>query len=662
MPEWWVRVSFPLPLDRDFTYRLVTSEEPTGLTGRRVMAPFRNREKEGVIVGLAAPPSEPEKFKTISKVIDAVGLFGPLTLATAGWMARFNFSSLGEALGAMLPSARRERELPPWPDAPGDSSGADDELRLSEEQTAAIDRITASPDKLFYLKGMTGSGKTEVFLQAARIVLARGESVVYLVPEISLTWQLRETLDRRFGPLVAVLHSHLTPSQKLQQWRRLQSGEARLAVGARSAVFAPLSRLGLIIIDEEHEGGYKSSSSPRYHARQVAHYLAGQTGAKLVLGSATPSLEAVLQMRQNKLVTLVLSRRLAGGAPPSLRLVSLAGNASSLTSVLLDKIRETLGRQRQVILFLNRRGFSSAFFCRTCGEESLCRNCSVSLTWHKQRGILLCHYCGYQARPTAQCPHCGSLDIGWSSIGTEQVEAEVLGLFPGARTARLDSDIAEKKGRAEAIVEAFGARELDVLIGTQMVAKGLNFPGLQLVGLLQADMGLSLPDFRASERVFNLIRQVSGRAGRFLPDGEVLIQTLRPTAPAIALAANGDDEAFWTQELALREALEFPPFTRLVRLVVRGKDAQKVREGAAALARALKAQFPGPPTPETGETTVLGPAECALAAVAGNRRWQVIIRGKDFPRLHHGVGKVLEAWQAAPGLYLEADVDPLNLL
>ncbi|MEI8096185.1 MAG: primosomal protein N' [Spirochaetales bacterium] len=664
--ELWVDVAFALPMNQEFTYRLVVPsgdlQDPSLWTGRRVMAPFRNRQKEGIVVAVReAAPSDTSRIKTLDKVLDAAPLFGPLTLATARWMAHFYFCSLGEALSAMLPTARREREMPPWAGDEMGEDAADHDLVLSDEQKQAISRLTTSENKLFYLKGMTGSGKTEVFLQASRSVLENGGAVLYLVPEIALTWQLRETLTRRFGPLVAVLHSRLTPSQKLKQWRRIQSGEARLVVGARSAVFAPLAHLGLIIVDEEHEGGYKSSNSPRYHARQVAHFLAGKTGARLVMGSATPSLEAVLQMREGKLETLALSRRLAGGAPPLVLIVPLSGS-SCLTPTLLEKIHQTLTRGRQVILFLNRRGFSSSLFCRTCGEESLCKNCSVSMTWHKARGILLCHTCGYQTRPSAQCPACGSLDIGWSSIGTEQVEAEVLALFPQARLARLDSDTAEKAGYAEAVVEAFRQGQLDILVGTQMVAKGLNFPKLQLVGLLQADMGLSLPDFRSAERVYNLIRQVSGRAGRFLPDGEVILQTLRPQAPAIALAARGDDEGFWTQELALRQALGFPPYSRLIRLVVRGKDEARVRETAQMLARHLRAQFPGSTHPVAGEAEVLGPAECAMAAVAGNRRWQVIVRGTDFARLHHGVSRVAETFPVAAGLYLEIDADPLAML
>jgi len=657
-PGPWVQVAFALPLDTEFTYRMPVDFSGQGpLEGRRVRAPFRTGEKEGLIVALAEEPADPSKIKTLIKVIDEKSLFGPLTLVTARWLARQYFCSLGEALGAMVPVARKERNLPVWT---VEEQASDHDLVLSEEQNAAVRALIEEETRLYYLRGMTGSGKTEVFLQAARWVLDQGRQVIYLVPEIALTWQLRETLVQRFGPAVAVLHSRLTPAQKLKEWRRIQSGDARLVVGARSAVFAPVADPGLFILDEEHEGGYKSSNTPRYHARQVAMWLAAKVGAKVVLGSATPSLEAVHLMRENRLRTLNLTRRLAGGAPPEVKLLNLRGSSSSLTPELIDAIHQTLARKRQIVLFLNRRGFTQSFSCKTCGHEAQCRNCSVGMTWHKGRNILLCHYCGYQARPMTVCPECGSLDVGWATVGTEHIEEEIRSLFPAARIARLDSDTAEVKGQAEAVVEAFKKGDLDLLIGTQMVAKGLNFPGLQMVGILHADLGLALPDFRAAERVYGLIRQVSGRAGRFLPDGQVLVQTLRPDSAPILLAAAGKDEEFWTQELALRRALDFPPFTRLVRIVIRGKEEAKVRASAAGLAEALRQAFPGPVAEGTPE--VLGPVECPLATVAGNRRWQVLVRSTDFPLMHHGLTSVFKSLPTSPGTYREIDVDPLSML
>ena len=651
-PSEWVLVVFALPLDVEFTYRLPQGFSPEGpLEGRRVRAPFRSGEKEGIIVGYADTPAEPDKIKTLAAVLDDRGLFGAQTLATARWVARQYLCSLGEALSAMIPSARRERDAPALS---ADENAANHDLTLSAEQSAAVDAIRGAG--LYYLLGMTGSGKTEVFLQAAHRVLDERKQVIYLVPEISLTWQLSQTLAQRFGPRVAVLHSRLTPAQRLKEWRRIQSGEAGLVVGARSAVFAPVGALGLIVVDEEHETGYKSASTPRYHARQVALWLGARTGAAVVLGSATPSLEAVHEMRQGRLKTLRLSRRLAGGAPPVVRLVNLKGASATLSSELIDALDRTLSQGRQAILFLNRRGYTQSFRCRTCGHEETCRNCSVGMTWHKSRGILLCHYCGSQAKPPRVCPACGSLDVGWASVGTEHVEEELRGLFPAARTARLDSDTAEVKGRAEELVEQFRQGALDVLVGTQMVAKGLNFPRLKLVGVVNADLGLGLPDFRAAERVFGLIRQVSGRAGRYLPDGEVLVQTVRSDAPAVLLAARAQDEDFWTQELAVREALDFPPYVRLIRIVVRGRDERKVVGETHRLAEALREVFPR----ETAE--VLGPVECPLAIVAGNHRWQVLVRAKEFPRMHHGVSTVARRLAVPPGTYREIDVDPQSML
>lgn len=658
-PDPWVQVAFPLPVETEFTYRLPLDFQAEGpLEGRRVRAPFRSGEKEGLIVGVPEKePRDPSKIKALVKVLDERSLFGPLTLVTARWMARQYFCSLGEALSAMIPAARRERDLPGWT---ADENAANHDLTLSSEQQESVRAITQDPETLYYLRGQTGSGKTEVFLQSARWVLDQGRQVIYLVPEIALTWQLRETLVQRFGPLVAVLHSRLTPAQKLKEWRRIQTGEARLVVGARSAVFAPVTTPGLFILDEEHEGGYKSSNTPRYHARQVALWLAAKTGAKVVLGSATPSLEAVQLMRSGRIRTLSLSRRLAGGAPPDVRLVNLRGHSSSLSPELIDAVHRTLGRRRQVILFLNRRGFTQSFRCKTCGYEAQCRHCSVGMTWHKARNILLCHYCGFQSRPMEVCPECGSLDVGWGVVGTEHIEEEIRQLFPTARVARLDSDTAEVKGQAEDIVQSFRDGRIDLLIGTQMVAKGLNFPGLQLVGILHADLGLSVPDFRASERVYGLIRQVSGRAGRFLPDGEVIVQTLRPDSPAILLAAEGRDEEFWTSELTLREQLDFPPFTRLVRVVVRGKNGASVQSEARRLAQGLRQAFPGPAAP--GHPEVLGPVECPLTTVAGNHRWQVLVRSTDFRLMHHGLTSVFRSLATTAGTYREIDVDPLNML
>lgn len=648
MAEHLVEVAFDLPLDKTYSYRWNGDIQP----GVRVKAPFGKRILEGVAVAVRPPEPGISDLKSLEKVVDTQPILGPYGLDLARWLGEFTLCTWGEALGAMIPSARREKNL----ELPEDNAplGQGAPRTLSEEQSAALEAVTREEGALFYLQGMTGSGKTEVFLQAARHFLEKGKSVIYLVPEISLTHQLVEELRRRLGDL-ALLHSSLTPSQRLKEWQRVLRKEVRLVVGARSAVFAPVSDLGLIILDEEHETSYKSGSVPRYHARQVVQVLARMSGAKVLMGSATPSLEARQLMAEGKIRKLVLSRRLAGGAPPQIRILDVRGEKSVLSQELVRRIRSVKDEGRQSLLFLNRRGFSYFFHCKSCGHEMTCRQCSVSLTYHKSRNALVCHYCGYQTPPLRVCPSCGSLDVGFAGSGTEQIEEEISRLFPDLRIARLDADTAEEKGRVEEVLGAFARRELDLLVGTQMVAKGLNFPGVKLVGLVNADMGLSLPDFRAAERTFNLITQVAGRAGRFHPDGEVLIQTFRPGHPAILKAALGQEEEFFREEGEMRMVLGFPPAVRMVRIVVRSKEALKAREASAALAEALGAsQVPG--------VEVLGPADCPLATVSGNHRRQILLKARDFRPLHALARRAWQEFRVPRGVYVEWDVDPQSMM
>ena len=351
------------------------------------------------------------------------------------------------------------------------------DFTLSPGQREAVEGILKESQGLFYIHGITGSGKTEVFLTAAERLMDQGQGVIYLVPEISLTRQLTAEVDARFGPGTAILHSRLTPSQRYSEWLRILSGEARLVIGARSAVFAPVSNLGLIIVDEEHEGSYKLEATPRYHARQVAMYRAVRESARVVMGSATPSLEAYHLCRQGGMTLFNLTERLAGGNIPEISVVDMKNREGGLSRELVKEIQETKRLGKQTILFLNRRGFSYFFHCKSCGYEMVCRNCSVNLTYHKNRGRMVCHYCGYSQPPLEVCPECGSLDVGYSGFGTELVEEEVARLFPDLKVARLDTDTARKKGALETVLEDFRSGKTDILLGTQMVAKGLNFPG-----------------------------------------------------------------------------------------------------------------------------------------------------------------------------------------
>lgn len=655
----WLEVVLNVPVYQSFTYRNPDPLTFDRLTGKRVEVRFGSRTMIGFVVAdmdtlPANFPLEEKAVKPILRVVDPEPLFGAREIALARWIASFYLCAEGEALGAILPSGKKE----------SDSGGLtfDDTdfsplpIELSDEQEKAIsgilDPTTAAPA---YIYGVTGSGKTEVFLRSAEAVLAAGKGIIYLVPEISLTHQVIESVIERFGKEAAVLHSGLSGNKKLTEWMRIKRGEARVVVGARSAVFAPLENLGLIIIDEEHDGSYKSGTTPRYHARQVAMRRCTDAKCPLVMGSATPSIEAWYQMRTGAIRTFPLTRRLAGGAVPEISIVNLGGTDGALSQTLIDEIRSAKEEGRQSIIFLNRRGFTHFFRCNTCGYELKCRNCSVPLTWHRQQGVMKCHYCGSQVQPPTSCPECLSLDVGYSGFGTEFIEDEVRKTFPGYSIQRVDTDTLTKKNELKNALDDFRAGKTDILLGTQMVAKGLNFPGVRLVGIALADTGLHMPDFRAAERTFSLIVQVAGRAGRFFPDGRVIIQTWSPGNPAIVYASRGDVEGFYAQELEQRAQLGFPPFARLVRLVFRSKNADTTETGAAGAASILKTLLPP-------EAELMGPSECPLALISGNHRHQIIIRGPSVPPISKAVRQFLTGYKPLPSLYIEVDVDPVSLL
>jgi primosomal protein N' (replication factor Y) len=679
---------FDIPAAQTFTYLMDPKAEAA--PGKRVMAPFGRREVLGYITARReTPPAGLEEgaLKPLRRVVDKETVFDNRDLELARWMAAYYLCGPGQALAAMIPSGRRAGDYPSFstgeeiPESP---------LELSAEQRQALEAITAAtkdkkpetfqsslhpplspknphasacsigrlpPPTMFYLYGITGSGKTEVFLRAAEFMLNQGRSVIYLVPEISLTHQTAEAIGKRFGQAAATLHSGMSPSARLAEWMRIRRGEIRIVVGPRSAVFAPVQNLGLVIIDEEHDGSYKSGNTPRYHARQTAIRRCSAEGALLVMGSATPSAEAWKLMGEGGIIRLDLSRRLSGGSPPKVYPVSLEGAEGCLTAELKAEIRGAALAGRQTILFLNRRGFAHFYHCPSCGFELSCRHCSVSLTWHKSRGRAVCHYCGYSQTPPAACPQCGSLEAGYRGFGTEMIEEEVRATFPDLRIRRADADTAGKKGALKETLDAFRAGEIDLLLGTQMVAKGLNFPGVRLVGVILADTGLHLPDFRAAERTFSLIVQVAGRAGRYFPDGKVIVQTLRMNDPVITRSCALDVAGFFEVELAQRKTLGFPPYTRLIRFTARSRDARRA-EGAMERLASLAA----PLLPQGAD--MLGPAECPIGLIAGNYRRQLIFRGPSMGSLHAAGVILLSRYEKGKDsrVYLEVDVDPVSLL
>ena len=649
----YLDVVFNLPVAGTFSYK-APEKSPEFPMGYRVAAPFGSRKLIGFVVGTASvPPPEVRELKSIERFVDSEPLFDSEYLKLAKWTAHMYFSSLGESLFSMLPGGKKETEPPSLlveEDVPEKTP-----KQLSDEQEKAIKEIADNPKGMHYLHGVTGSGKTEVFLQIAGKMLNEGKTVIYLVPEIALTQQIVSAIKARFSVSAAVLHSRLTPSQKLSEWKKILKGEAPLVIGARSAVFAPLKNLGMIILDEEHEGAYKSSASPRYHARQVAMKRCAETGALLIMGSATPSVEGYLLMKEGRIKGHALTTRVAGGGIPELVRVDMTGKTSVLSNTLLREMKRTLEEKRQVILFLNRRGFSYFFHCRSCGYQMKCSRCSVSLTYHKKRGEMLCHYCGYRKSPIEICPECGSLDVGYSGFGTEKIEEELESIFPEYNICRIDTDAVRKKGALEKKINEFKKGRIDILVGTQMVAKGLNFPGVKLVGIVMADTGLQLPDFRASERTYSLIVQVAGRAGRYHPDGKVVVQTFRPEYDAVRYAATGEASEFYLRELETRRELDFPPFSRLFRFVFRGKDYKKVLKSGSLFAAECRNALPS-------EDFLLGPVECPLNFIAGKHRNHIIVISHSFGKTHGILYSIYKNFPAKGGVYIEADIDPVALL
>ncbi len=663
----YIEVFINIPISQSFYY---FTEVDVSL-GMRVEVIFGRRKMTAFVVAVLDDVPQNldypiEKIKNILRVIDKEVFFTKDQIQLSLWMEKYYLCARGECLSAMLPSGKREKEL-----SDGMLSGDEEEYTahtLSREQENAINDILRAEEAknplMHYLYGATGSGKTEVFLRVAERLLEKGKGIIYLVPEIGLTHQVIETVIKRFGENVAILHSGLTGSQKLEQWKRILHKKARIVIGARSAIFAPVPDLGLIIIDEEHDGSYKSGNSPRYSARQIAMRRSNDLKIPLIMGSATPSIEAWQQIQKGSIEKHVLTQRLSGGKPPEIEVIHL-GNGSEesktngcISKKLEDEMNATLEEGKQVILFMNRRGFTHFFRCNSCSYTLQCKNCSVSLTHHKKDGVFRCHYCGWSIKPPTMCPECNSLDISFSGFGTEYIEEEVKLKFPQYKIARVDTDSLSNSKELQTTLSDFRDGKTDILLGTQMVAKGLNFPKVKLVGIVLADTGLSLPDFRAEERVFSLIVQVAGRAGRFFPDGKVFVQTFNPHRNAISYACNGDIDGFYKEELVQREITDFPPFSRLIRFVFRSASEQSA-EFAVEQAFGLLDDI----IEKTDVSVdILGPSECPLAKIAANYRNHIILRGNSLLELQKTASIFLNTFKSSSNVYIEVDVDPVSLL
>ena len=527
----------------------------------------------------------------------------------------------------------------------------------------------ASPARTFLLHGVTGSGKTEIYLQAIAHTLAQGKGAIVLVPEISLTPQTVERFKARFTAgklqtLVAVLHSHLSAGERHDEWHKIRQGRARIVIGARSAIFAPVEPLGLIIVDEEHEHSYKQEETPRYHARDVAVVRGQMEHAVVVLGSATPSMESFYNAHRRKYTLLQMPSRVDDQRMPVVRVVDMRKENRKSKGVqifsqdLKEAIQTRLEKREQVILFLNRRGYSTSLQCPVCGYVAQCPNCSVSLTYHRAAQQLLCHVCGHAAPAPRVCPapKCGNQAIRYSGLGTERVEDTLSRLFPHARIKRMDSDVLKRKEDYRRILTDFRTGKIDVLVGTQMIAKGLHFPNVTLVGIIHADLSLHIPDFRAGERTFQLLTQVAGRAGRGDVEGEVFVQSFTPFHPAIQYARRHDYAGFYDQEIEFREQLKYPPLSRIALLTLKGRNEDKVRFSADHLRRELERELAS-----LKDLVLAGPAPAPLARAESHYRYQLMLRTRQMTRLSAHLARLTGTLQLPEEISLTVDIDPVNL-
>ena len=544
-----------------------------------------------------------------------------------------------------------------------ESFAKDAELKLNPDQATAFAAIgaaiAANAFAPFLLHGVTGSGKTEVYLQAIALALAAGKSSLVLVPEIALTPQLVGRFKRRFDCGIAVLHSGLSDGERYDEWRRIRRGEAVIVIGARSALFAPLTRLGVIVVDEEHEGSYKQSEGVRYNARDLALVRGKMASAVVVLGSATPLVTSYYAARQGRLGYLHLPDRVRQLPMPETSMLDARGQrGTSFLPQLVHAIEDNLDAGGQTLLFLNRRGFATYLVCQACGHVLRCPNCEVTLTYHRGKGRHVCHYCDYSLPAPSSCPSCQGNEITLLGRGTERVEDEVKELFPLARVARMDRDSTKGKGGHARVLKALEDGSVDILIGTQMIAKGHDFPGVTLVGVVSADASLNLPDFRSSERTFQLVTQVMGRAGRGDKPGRVLVQTLAPEHYALTHAVGHDYEGFYAQEIAFREEVGYPPFAHLASLTISGivpaQAENSAREAAHLLAR-IKGEC-------RLRVEILGPVTAPLGKVRGRFRWQILLKGKERSELHRILFHFRGGYRHPSPVRLVIDVDPVEML
>ncbi len=685
----FLHVAVPRPFEDLFTYRCPPELEDQAGAGKRVIAPFGKQKITGYIIDTSKelPAHHPnrisaEGIKPIYSILDPDPLIDETMLSLCKWASEYYMFPIGMVLKtafAGIPEGKAAAASKKKFNIPDSFREVSDEVSvppcLTTPQKDVLlklsDSIAGGNFAVHLLHGITGSGKTEVYMSALEEVIKRGRRGIVLVPEIAITPQLIMRFVSRFGDKVAVLHSGLTEAERRCEWIRIKEGKVDVVIGVRSAIFAPVDKLGLVVVDEEHEHTYKQEEGFRFNARDVAVMRAKLSKATVILGSATPSLESYYNTVVGKYCYLSLPDRINKLPLPPVRVVDLRKKYgfSIFTDELLDAIRSGIERGEQSLLFLNRRGFSPFLLCLDCGHSPQCPNCSVSLTYHKGDGNLCCHYCDYIIKPPDTCSECKGCRWKAFGAGTERVEEELKKLLPDARIVRMDRDTTSKRGAHMRIFRSMKNKDADILIGTQMVTKGLDLPDITLVGVLLADATLHLPDFRSGERTFQFLTQVAGRAGRGTKGGDVIVQTFNPEHYAIRHASGHDFKGFYDDESSFRKALGYPPFKRLVRLLIKGNNKDYVASASERLKDILSQN-------SKEGIDILGPVSAPFSKIRGKHRWHIIIKGKDAKTLNRIVRKSLEDLKrqrqghtttgSVPCMnksaQVEVDIDPLSLL
>ncbi len=710
-------------VDRIFDYNVSESLVPHIKIGIRVVVPFGKMELEGFVLEIKESSSADRELKNILSIVDENIVLNQELLNLGKWMQKETISSLISCYQVMLPKALKAKNgenisikydtyyvldssydydklLEPQQriidcilkdgfilrkDAVDISLSSvktllkhhilkeekKEHYRLSYSnqnlvkkeltplQSQVVDRVIHDEEKVFLLHGVTGSGKTEVYMEIIDYYLKQGKSSIVLVPEISLTPQMVQRFRERFGSIIAALHSALSDGEKYDEWRRIYRGEASIVIGARSAIFAPLPNIGVIIIDEEHSDSYKQNDpSPRYHARDVAIERAHYHHCSVVLGSATPTLETMARAQKGNYQYLSLPERVNGKSLPHITIINMNDamkkSRGHFSLELIDGIRNRLEKREQVILLLNRRGYSSFVTCKNCGYTFKCPNCDITLTYHKSSNTMRCHYCGFGEKVYQSCPSCGEKALNNLGVGTQRIEEELMNLFPDIRILRMDYDTTSRKGKHEEMIEKFQNHEYDVLLGTQMVAKGLDFSLVTLVGVINADTSLNIPDFRSSENTFSLLSQVAGRSGRAKKAGEVLIQTFNPEHYSICYAAKHDYQGFYEEEMKIRKLLKYPPYFYICNIRISGKNAEYIFDESYKIKRCLERNL--------HSTIILGPSSSGLFKINNIFHYHIILKYKSDSSLYPTLEKIVDHYKSNSKIKIDIDFNPSQML